>query len=209
VRLIRFAILISLSLFLGSRTVVAETQPDALLDLSQQLSRNTLLCANFDQAKILKVLTHPLNSKGRIVFVAEKGVLWQVIKPFPAKVLVKETELIKWEEDGTAKRLGYEQSPLFHTLTKVFLSFFAGDMSKLKAVFVAAPIKTVKGWRVSLIPKDKKLAKVISRIEVGGGQFVENVQIDEARSDKTLIQFSDIDVKTCELGKAEKESFAF
>lgn len=201
----------SLFLYLAAATpaISVETQPATLSDLSRQLSSNSKLCANFAQKKIMMALNRPLLSKGRLIFLAGQGILWQVTEPFPAKVLVKETEMIKWDEDGVPKRLGYGQSPLFHALIQVFLSMFTGDMSKLERVFAAVPIQTGEGWWLTLTPRDPGLAKIISTIEVGGGRFVEHLQIVEVRGDKTAIQFSNIDVDTCELGNAEKASFAY
>lgn len=208
-RLIWIACSVSLYLATVTPVVSAETQSGTVSDLGRLLSSNSKLCADFVQKKIMKALSRPLLSKGRLIFLAGQGVLWQVTEPFPAKVLMKEAEIIRWDEDGAPKRLGYGQSPLLHSLMQVFLSAFAGDMSKLETAFVSVPVQTGESWWLTLRPRDPSLANLISAIEIGGGRFVENLQIAEKRGDKTAIQFSNIDVDTCELGNAEKASFAY
>jgi hypothetical protein len=209
VRLILFSLLVSLYLAVGNAALATASQPDTLAWLGSHLRGNLTLCAEFVQKKVMTALSRPLISKGRLIFLAGQGVLWRVMEPFPAKVLVKETEMIKWDEDGTARRLSYGQSPLFHALTQVFLSMFTGDLSRLETAFVVTPVQTGEDWRLTLSPNDPGFAKFISVIEVGGGRFVEELLISEPSGDKTMIEFINMDVDSCKLGEAEKATFAF
>ena len=181
---------------------------DALSDIHGRLSKNSLICADFSQEKQLQVLKRPLVSNGRLVFVAGKGVLWQVREPFATQVLVKRDALIKWNDNGVPQRLNLERAPVFRALSQVFLTVFTGNMSGLQDSFEIVPHVSGARWRLSLVPRDPGFARIIARVHVAGDSFVDELTIVEGRGDQTLIRFSHINTESCQLDAAEKEYFA-
>lgn len=203
--------LAGLSVFLSCTafTILMPTASQATMaDVQRLLGGQSVICASFVQQKSLKALTRPLTSKGRLIFVAGKGVLWQVLEPFPARLLIRSNALIRWNEDGEAQKINLEQTPVFQALSHVFLALFSGKTDKLQDMFVVESQSAQKRWRLTLVPRTKLLAAIIATVHASGGQFVEQVLIEENQGDRTSIRFGNIDADSCELGNAEKRYFA-
>ncbi len=177
---------------------------DPLSKIQERLTNNPIVCAVFSQSKSLRALTRPLLSRGKFVFVAGKGVLWQVREPFPAQVLVKRDALIKWSDDGRPQRVSFGQTPIFKALSNVFLATFSGDINGLRDTFFIKADELSSPWRLTLTPRNQAFAKIITAVRVTGDRFVNELVIEEARGDKTHIKFSGVDTETCQLGEAEK-----
>jgi hypothetical protein len=167
-----------------------------------------MMCADFTQTKSLRALKRPLVSRGRFVFIAEKGVLWRVREPFPTQVLIRKDALIKWDDNGKAQRLGFGQTPIFGALSRVFLAVFAGDMNRLREDFEIGTDVSPSNWRLTLTPRDSRFAAIIARIGASGGRFVDELRFEEGRGDQTSIRFTAMNTRSCELDAAEKGYFA-
>ena len=189
--------------------VLAEQRVQTLADIAARLSANKKLCANFDQEKSLKALSRPLISTGKIVYLAGRGMLWHVVSPISSMVLIKNSELITWGHSGAVKRLNFLQSPVHHSLTKVFLAFFTGEVDSLEVNFDVEFLSAANGWKLRLIPKDTKMQSVIPSIRLAGNEFVETLLIEEAGGDETRLTFHHLTNDFCTLGKDEEAAFEF
>jgi hypothetical protein len=195
-----------LGLVLGVVAPVEAVEP--LSKISHLLAAHSRLCADFTQSKTLRVLTRPLVSQGRLVFRADKGVLWRVRTPFPTQVLIKQDALINWDYDGRPVRIGFEQSPIFGTLSRVFMAFFTGDLTRLSDAFRIESTMSMPNWQVSLTPRNKAFAAIIAHVRADGSQFVDALRITEGNGDQTTITFSNMTALSCRLDDAEKAYFA-
>lgn len=199
----------TLSLVITAIITLAPLAADASLsDVRRLLGGQSVICATFIQQKSLKALTRPLTSNGRLIFVAGKGVLWQVQAPFPARLLIKRDALIRWGDDGVTQKVNLEQTPVFRALSHIFLALFSGDTDRLTDIFDVESQSSQSQWRLTLIPKTETLSAIIATVRASGGRFVEDLLIEEKHGDRTSIRFSDIDAVSCQLGKAEKNYFA-
>lgn len=171
-----------------------------------------MICADFTQSKTLRVLKRPLVSSGRLVFLADKGILWQVREPFPTRLLVKRDALIRWNESGEPERIAFAQSPVFGAFARVFIAMFTGAFAPLRENFAIESHLTEAAWRLDLTPRDRDagenvLARIFTRIRATGGRFVDALEIEERRGDRTRITFSNVSTTTCRLDAAEKGYF--
>lgn len=192
----------------GFTAITPVKADDTLSGISHMLDRNSRICGNFAQRKVLRVLKRPLLSTGRVVFLADKGILWQVRKPFPTRLLVKRDALIKWNDSGEPQRIGFEQSPIFGALARVFMAVFTGDIKPLRGNFEIESTIDNKTWRLTLTPKDKVLANLFAKVRASGGRFVDELKIEESGGDQTRIEFNNVSTKSCQLDNAEKGYFA-
>lgn len=195
-------------LFAAIKPVIASNASNNAELIKSQLSKNSKLCADFEQHKSLAVLDRPLISNGKIIFLANKGVLWTVLRPFPSKALVTETEIIKWAADGTKTRSKFAQSPLFGAMTQVFFAMFTGNIDSLNEMFELTSSKYEEDWSINLVPTDSKLSTVISSMKISGQQNINSITIEEIRGDVTKILFQKIETENCLLNKAEEAVFA-
>ena len=180
----------------------------SLTEIGRRLAKNSVICADFTQSKSLRALSRPLVSRGKFVFVAEKGILWQVREPFPSRVLIKKDALISWDGEGKPQRLSFGKNPIFRSLSRVFLAVFSGEIDRLRETFEIETAVSESNWRLDLKPLDTGFAAIIARIRASGTQFVDELRIEEGRGDQTVIKFSGMNTDSCLLDNAEKSYFA-
>ncbi len=191
--------------FLAIAPVKAE---ESLSEIGRLLAKNAEICADFTQSKSLRALTRPLVSRGTLVFIAEKGVLWRVREPFPTQVLIKRDALISWNDEGKPQRLGFGQNPIFRSLSRVILAVFSGEIDRLRETFEIESAVSQSNWRLKLTPLETGFAAIIARISASGGRFVDELRIEEGRGDQTIIKFSGMNTESCRLDNAEKNYFS-
>lgn len=161
-------------------------------EIEAMLSRPKILCGRFDQTKHLVGLKKPLASNGRFCVVAEKGVLWRSLQPFPSVLKLTRDEILQLEGDRVALRLDAKQEPAVRTINGVLFAALAGDFERLKNIFDIEGAIQNGAWSVTLKARSAALAKAIGTIALEGGAYVRNVMIVEASGDRTKIVFSDI-----------------
>ncbi len=200
-----------LAIVLCAATGKAQTlgEPETTLsEISAQIVRSDILCSDFEQEKYLRVLARPLLSSGKLIFVAGQGVLWQVLTPYPARLLVKSDELVRWDDDGNAHKSGYGKTPIFRALSSVFLAMFRGHFEVLRDTFELSATQAGGTWHLTLVPKDETLAAAVSEVWVAGGRHVEEISILEPRGDRILIRLRNPRIESCKLEDIEKTYFA-
>ncbi len=192
----------------GSAAITPVKADNSLSGISQLLARNSIICASFTQMKSLRVLKRPLLSKGKVIFVAHKGILWQVREPFPTRLLVKRDALVKWNDSGEPQRLGFEQFPIFGALARVFIAVFTGEIEPLRKNFDIESHLKDSIWQLTLTPRDNDLAEIFKRVHASGGRFVDELRIEERHGDHTRIKFNNMNTTSCKIDKSEKGYFA-
>ena len=161
-------------------------------EIEAMLARPKILCGRFDQTKQLVGLKKPLASNGRFCVVAEKGVLWRSLQPFPSMLKLTRDEILQLEGDRVALRLDAKQEPAVRMINSVLFAALAGDFERLKNIFDIEGAVQNGAWSVTLKARSAALAKAIGTIALEGGAYVRNVMIVEASGDRTKIVFSDI-----------------
>ncbi len=185
------------------------SEPETTLsNISAQMVRGDILCSDFEQEKHLQALARPLLSTGKLIFVAGQGVLWQVLTPYPARLLVRSDELVRWDDDGIARKTGYGRTPIFRALSSIFLAMFRGRFEVLGGTFDLSATQAEGTWHLTLVPKDETLAAAVSEVRVAGGRHVEEISILEPRGDRTLIRLRNPRIESCKLEDIEKTYFA-
>jgi len=160
--------------------------------IQSMLARPKILCGRFDQSKQLIGLKKPVNSNGRFCVVADKGVLWRTLQPFPNTLKVTRDEIIQLSGERVAVRLDARQEPAVRMINSVLFALLAGDLEPLEKLFDIDGAAQDKSWSVKLKPRDPGLSKVISGIALDGGAYVKSIVISEASGDRTEIEFSAI-----------------
>src|SRR5262244_3921031 len=117
-RLIAFLGLVAAAPFLVSAASVGQIQ--------SMIARPTVLCGRFDQTKELVGLKKPLASNGRFCVIAEKGVLWRSLQPFPSTLKLTPEEILQIEGDRIAMRLNAKQEPAVRIINGVLFAALAG-----------------------------------------------------------------------------------
>ncbi len=160
--------------------------------IQSMIARPKVLCGRFDQSKQLVGLKKPITSNGRFCVVADKGVLWRSLQPFPNTLRLTRDEIVQLQGDRVAMRLDAKQEPTVRIINSVLFAVLAGDLSHLETLFEVDGNIHDNSWSVTLKAREPALARVIGSIALDGGVYVKNVTIGEASGDRTSIVFSAI-----------------
>jgi outer membrane lipoprotein-sorting protein len=156
------------------------------------LAKPTTLCGRFDQTKQLTGLKKPLASNGRFCLVADKGVVWQTLQPFPNTLRVTRDEIVQTQDGRIAMRLDTKQEPAVRLINGVLFSLLAGDMTQLETLFEVDGTVRGNSWNAGLKPREPGLAKAIAGIALDGDAYVRGITISEPNGDRSSIRFTDI-----------------
>ncbi len=160
--------------------------------IQSMIARPKVLCGRFDQTKQLVGLKKPLASSGRFCVVADKGVLWRNLQPFPSTLRLTRDEILQLQGDRVALRLDARQEPAVRMINSVLFAALAGDLDQLEKLFEIEGAASGDAWSVTLKARQPALAKAIGAIALEGGAYVRSVTISEAGGDRTSIVFSAI-----------------
>jgi hypothetical protein len=161
-------------------------------EIQSMLAKPKVLCGRFDQRKELAGLKKPLAANGRFCVVADKGVLWRTLHPFPNTVRLTRDEIVHLQGDRVAMRLDAKQEPAVRMINSVLFALLAGDLGQIEKLFAVDGTIHDNSWSVTLKAREPALAKAISSIALDGGAYVKNITISEASGDRTSIVFSEI-----------------
>jgi hypothetical protein len=160
--------------------------------IQAMLSRPKVLCGRFDQSKQLVGLKNPVTSHGRFCVVANKGILWRNLHPFPSTLRLTRDEIVQLQNDRVAMRLDAKQEPKVKMINSVLFALLAGDIGQLESLFEIDGTVNNGGWSVVLGAREPALARAIGSIALDGDVYVKKVNINEASGDRTSIVFSAI-----------------
>lgn len=162
--------------------------------IQEVLAKPKVLCGLFEQQKQLVGLKRPVISTGRFCVLADKGVLWRTLQPFPSTLKVTRDEIVQMQGNRVTQRLDARQEPAIRTINGVLFALLGGDFSQLEKYFEADGILQEKNWNVTLKSRDAALAKAILTIAIEGGVYVNRITLQEANGDRTQILFTAIQV---------------
>lgn len=158
--------------------------------IQSMLAKPKVLCGRFDQKKQLVGLKNAVNSSGRFCVVADKGVLWRTLQPFPNTLRVTRDEIVQLRGDQVALRLDAKQEPTVRLINTVLFALLAGDLSELEKLFEIHGSIQNNAWSITLKAREPGLAKAVGSIALEGGAHVRRITIHEASGDRTSIDFA-------------------
>jgi Outer membrane lipoprotein carrier protein LolA-like len=154
------------------------------------LAKPRVLCGRFDQSKQLVGLKKPVKSNGRFCVLADKGVLWRTLQPFPNTVRLTRDEIVQLQGERVAFRLSAKEEPTVRVINQVMFALLAGHLGELEKLFEIDGSVDHGNWRVTLNAREPGVVKAVGKIALEGGEYVKNVAIDHASGDRTSIVFS-------------------
>lgn len=186
----RSALLFVLTLPLAVRAAHAGS---LLEGLQERLSgQGATLRGDFEQQRQLRGARQPLVSRGEFLVVRDRGVLWRTREPVASALVVTPQQLRVMSEDGRVLRqLDAQRLPGLREFTQLMLGLMAGDLTPLAAQFrIDGTLRGAQGWALVLEPLSAAVAAQMARIRVEGDRHVQQVTIEEAAGDQTVIRFS-------------------
>jgi hypothetical protein len=171
---------------------ILQLGPAPVTKIQSMLAKPAVLCGRFDQTKQLVGLKKPLTSNGRFCVVADKGVLWRSLQPFPNTLRLTRDEIVQLRGERVAMRLDAKQDPKVQMINSLLFALLAGDIGQLENFFTIETSITNSSWSAKLNAREPGVAKAIGSITLEGDLYVRKVTISESSGDRTDIVFSAI-----------------
>lgn len=158
-----------------------------------QMQRAPVMHGSFSQSRKIKGFKQPLLSSGVFVVAQEKGIVWQVQKPFASMLLVKPDRLQSLQADGALSfELSAEKEPAIQTINAMLFAVMSADIGVLQQHFDMTGNASSAHWRMQLVPRDQMLAQWMQQIELQGKQFIEHVRLVEAQGEVSEIALTNM-----------------
>lgn len=168
--------------------IEAHAAQTLLAQVRQRVQDAPVVRGQFTQRKTLKGFKQPLQSSGNFVVARGKGIAWQVRQPFASTLIIKPESLLSRAADGSlAMEMKAQDEPVLRTINAMLFAVMAADLAQLSQYFeVTGQVHSI-GWKLHLVPRDAMLAQWLQAVDLSGQQFVQEVQLQEARGDRSQI----------------------
>lgn len=172
-------------------------------ELIVQLQQSHNVQGDFIQQRFLKALPQPIETQGKFALVAQKGLLWQMQRPFETQLRITPKGIEQWNGTQWVANGNMAQSQQI----RLFLGLLSGDLSGLKSHFDLALSGNAKQWTLQLTPNSLLMKQIFTSIMIEGGKVVTAMQLNETQGDRTQIQFQHLQINQA-LPPAVKQALA-
>ena len=185
-RLLRFLI-VAVALTAGTPAFAAEDA--ALLDaLAARFGKTAVVSSEFTQTRTLAALTRPVKSTGRLVYARDRGVIWQIEKPYRATYIIDDARIVEIDANNVRRERSTKEAPAVAEVGRVFRSIVSGDRKTLVEYFRVEATGDPQKWELRLAPREK-VAPFLKGVVVRGGQFIDHISLTEPSGDRTDLAF--------------------
>ncbi|MDX2506901.1 MAG: outer membrane lipoprotein carrier protein LolA [Gammaproteobacteria bacterium] len=150
------------------------------------------LDGHFTQEKYLSALDTVLLSSGVFNYQRDVSIRWQTLKPIQNELLMTPTSISNKQADQELMRIEKESNPVVALFNEIFFSVLTAQWKKLSAHFMLTGEIQDGHWHASLVPVDKTVKQVVSRVELKGDVLVREIILHESGGDRTTIHFENL-----------------
>lgn len=186
-----FVVVVSLIIYSASAMAA-----DQFGELRKESAKIKTIQAHFVQKKVMKILSKPLISEGRFVYVAPDSFRWEYVKPLKSIVI---------SHQGKTKRYIFSGGKMIEDTAggvqamKIVLGEVTGWMSGKfdQNPSFAATIREGANTEIILTPTGKNMAGMIEKIEITvtkKAAAVKTVKIIESANAYTVIDFEGMQI---------------
>ncbi|MFP8966882.1 outer membrane lipoprotein carrier protein LolA [Pokkaliibacter sp. CJK22405] len=171
---------------------LADVLPDELAQITTLMASPPSLHGTFQQSKHLAALDTDIDSSGRFAYQRDTEIDWQTLEPVES--LLKLTpERITSEQGGKIlSELETRNNPVVALFSDIFFGVMTARWSTLSEHFEVQTSVTGKTWQATLTPKAAEVQRVVSQVELQGGQYITEIVLHEAEGDWTRIRFDNL-----------------
>jgi hypothetical protein len=146
---------------------------------------------DFVEQHFLSVLKRPVESLGVMTYDAPGRLEKRTLEPRPENLLLDGGQLTI-ERKGRTRVLDIAAYPSISPFVESLRATLAGDLPALERLFEVDFAGSVERWTLRLTPRDQKVAKTVTRIEIDGSRdALYKVEISEAGGDRSRMTLRD------------------
>jgi hypothetical protein len=183
-------------------------QSQDIANVKATIPVSSILISDFKQVKKVHGIEKPLPSSGKMIYAAERGLYWQILKPFEVVYVFTPKGMLQ-QEDGEKTIIPAEEYPLFMEFSQIFQSIFSGDYDELAKYFDVFYTNNNGKWTLGLRPLNIIIMTVVTDITITGGKNIETISFTETNGDSTKIQLLNVDASAKTLRKEQENYFVF
>ena len=167
---------------------------ESFMAVSARLAEHPIVRGNFEQEKILSRLGRTLKSGGNFIIIAEKGMVWDTVKPFPSTLALGKDYLVQSRPGGQKTTVSAQGNETFLRLAEVLSAVFSGNARGLLDNFgICFTVKNTAGapaWEMGLSPLDRAIGSFAEKITMSGDSAIRSIIINEQSGDITKYTLS-------------------
>lgn len=185
----------------------ARATADTVDDVLAILGSHPLVRASYEQHKHVPGRKRDLLSSGTLVFARNQGVLLKITAPAEAQLVMSASMIVQRSANQTT-RLELRQSP-FGAAATVFGQLASGDVQQLQQGFVVTATGSGSTqWELQLTPRAESLRKTLTGLKLSGSDFLREIEIDDTRGGRVLLQLTGHQTQPDTLSADEAELFS-
>jgi outer membrane lipoprotein-sorting protein len=147
--------------------------------------------SQFTQTQTLAAMKQPLVSNGTLLFLRERGVLWQIDTPYKATYAITDAGVVQIDAAGHRVNARSAQGTRgVAQVSKMMRAMLGGDLSALYSQFDVSAEGSAAQWRMRLTPNQPQLAQSIKGLDMSGGDYLQSLRITLANGDVTKLEFA-------------------
>ncbi len=142
--------------------------------------------ARFVEQKYVQMLKQPLQSSGRLIYLAPDRLQKETLVPAPSELIVNGDRLTVQQPDGKLRDLSLLEVPEIGALVASIRATLAGDAATLTRYYTPTIAGTPNDWLLQLEPRDERLRKLLTMVRIqGAGTSIRGVETMERDGDRT------------------------
>jgi hypothetical protein len=175
---------LALALLASLRAGAADPDLDRLMAL---LAERTQGHVSFVEQDYLAVLDRPVETSGELVYERPDRLEKRTLAPRPASLILDKGNLTI-QSGQRKRRLALQDYPQIAPFIESIRATLAGDRAALEQVFQLSFAGSLAHWTLSLVPRDKKLQRIVREIRIEGARDeLHTVNILQADGDRSIM----------------------
>ena len=175
----------------ATQTAPAVGNPALVSQIAAHLAQAKGVRAQFTQTQTLAAMKQPLVSTGSLLFFRERGVIWQIDKPYKATYVITDAGVAEVDANGQRVTTHSAQGARgVAQVSKMMRAMLGGDLSALYSQFDVEAQGSVAQWRMQLTPNQPQIAQSIKGLAMSGGDYLQSLRITLANGDVTQLEFT-------------------
>ena len=167
----------------------ATAPDDALLQhVLAELGQHQAVRADFVQTRANPALTQPQVSRGQLLFVLNRGMLWQTQSPYAETLALTGKHAARIDAQGHAHPMRDARG--VDRISQMLQSMLAGKLDEVLRQFNVVASGTTANWTLRFTPKQERMARVLGSITLSGDAFLEGIRIAMHDGGSTDIRFA-------------------
>jgi hypothetical protein len=148
--------------------------------------------ARFVERKHLKILDRPLELTGMLEYRAPDHLARYTLTPKPESFVVDGDRLRLEDARGRKRTFALQDQPVLWAFVESIRSTLKGDLGQLERFYGVVLDGDAQAWRLSLTPKQPRMAAIISLIRIEGrGGRIDTVEVHETQGDRSVMSVTE------------------